>query len=182
MKLLHIDASATGPHSASGRLSAAVVERLVQANPALEVVYRDLEAHPIPHVDGRSLADLQDNPVLREFLDADVLVIGAPMHNVAIPSQLKAWIDHILVADKTFRYTETEVRGLAGGKSVIIAADRVGADASGGPLAASDFGEPHLKTLFQFMGIEDVSIVGAEGVATLEGRSTAAQVALGLAA
>jgi FMN-dependent NADH-azoreductase len=158
MKLLHIDASAT--HSPNRQLSAALVENLAQANPALEIVYRDLEARPLPQPDGRTIATRQNDAVLREFLDADVIVVGAPTHSVAIPGRLKAWIDHILVAGVTFRYTETGAEGLAGGKTVIIVAAQGGRETPGGAHAASQ--EPHLKALFQFMGIEDVTVVRGE--------------------
>jgi FMN-dependent NADH-azoreductase len=165
MKLLHIDAGITGPNSVTRQLSAVAVDALATANPNLEIVYRDLDADPIPHLDSRKLASLQDNEVLKEFMDADVLVIGAPMYNFGIPSQLKSWIDHILVAGKTFRYTDTGAEGLAGGKKVIIASARGGIYAPGGPMAAIDFQEPHLKALFRFLGIEQVTVIRAEGVA-----------------
>src|SRR3569832_2126488 len=119
MKLLHIDSSVLGPHSVSRQISAAVVDRLVQASPGLEVVYRDLTTAPLKHLTGSHLAaaqgaapasELQQDlaagqTVLEEFLAADIVVIGAPMYNFTIPSQLKAWIDRILIAGKTFRYT-----------------------------------------------------------------------------
>jgi FMN-dependent NADH-azoreductase len=165
MKLLHIDAGITGSNSVTRQLSAAAVEALARANPNLDVIYRDLDADPVPHLDSRKLASLQDNEILTEFLDADVLVIGAPMYNFGIPSQLKAWLDHILVAGKTFRYTAAGVEGLAGDKKVIIASARGGIYAAGGPQAAVDFQEPHLTTLFRFLGIDQVTIIRAEGVA-----------------
>jgi FMN-dependent NADH-azoreductase len=111
-----------------------------------------------------------------------VLVIGAPMYNFGIPSQLKSWIDHILVAGKTFRYTDTGAEGLAGAKKVIIASARGGIYAPGGPLAAIDFQEPHLKTLFRFLGIEQLTVIRAEGVAIgPEQRAAAIEEALAAA-
>jgi FMN-dependent NADH-azoreductase len=182
MKLLHIDAGITGSNSVTRQLSAVAVDALATANPNLEVVYRDLDADPIPHLDSRKLASLQDNEVLKEFMDADVLVIGAPMYNFGIPSQLKSWIDHILVAGKTFRYTDTGAEGLAGAKKVIIASARGGIYAPGGPLAAIDFQEPHLKTLFRFLGIEQLTVIRAEGVAIgPEQRAAAIEEALAAA-
>src|SRR6266446_6970167 len=110
MKLLHIDSSITGANSASRQLSTALVAALKAAIPGLEVVRRDLDANPIPHLDSKRLptvrpanapegaigiADEGGSDVLDEFLSADILVIGAPMYNFGIPSQLKAWIGDI---------------------------------------------------------------------------------------
>lgn len=165
MKLLHIDAGVTGPSSVSRQLSAAVVEAIGRAHPALSVASRDLEADPIPHLDGPGLATLGQGEVLQQFLDADVIVIGAPMYNLSIPTQLKAWFDRILVAGKTFRYTPNGPEGLAGGRKVIIASSRGGFYGPGAPAADADFQEPYLKALFRLAGIEDVTFVRAEGVA-----------------
>ena len=180
MKLLHIDSSISGEESASRRLSAAVVAAFTRAMPGLEVIRRDLDANPIPHLDSRSLravrpaaapqgasgvADGAGAGALDEFLAADIVVIGAPMYNFTVPSQLKAWIDRILVAGKTFRYSETGPLGLAGGKRVIIASSRGGLYAPGMPFAANDFQEKYLRAVFAFIGIEDIEIVRAEGLA-----------------
>ena len=168
MKLLHVDAGITGQGSVSRQLSSAVVEALVRANPGLEVVRRDLDAQPIPHLDSGNVSALGKEAgaeILREFLDANVVVIGAPMYNLGIPSQLKAWFDRVLVAGQTFRYTAEGAQGLAGGKTVIVASARGGLYAPGTAQAAADFHEPYLKALLGFMGIDDVTIVRAEGVA-----------------
>jgi FMN-dependent NADH-azoreductase len=178
MKLLHIDSSITGEGSATRQLSQAVVAELVQAHPGAQVVRRDLEADPVPHLDSRSIASLHtvDEPVLdgegartaallQEFLDADVVVIGAPMYNFGIPSQLKAWFDRVMIAGKTFRYTADGPEGLAGGKKVIVVSARGGVYAPGSDAAAVDFQEPHLRHLLGFMGVADVSFVRAEGLA-----------------
>src|SRR5438552_14032435 len=119
MKLLHLDSSVLGPHSVSRQVSAAIVDRLRKATPGLEVSYRDLTQTPLAHLSGLHLAAGQGTApetslrediaagqaVLDEFLAADIVVIGAPMYNFTIPSQLKAWIDRILVAGKTFKYS-----------------------------------------------------------------------------
>ena len=180
MKLLHIDSSILGEASASRELSAAIVQAFSRSMPGLEVVRRDLDANPIPHLDSRLLAavrpDIAANATapgvaetgaaaLDEFLDAEIVVIGAPMYNFTIPSQLKAWIDHIIIAGKTFRYSETGAQGLAGGKKVIIASSRGGLYAPGTPQAANDFQERYLRTVLGFIGIEDIDIVRAEGLA-----------------
>ena len=99
--------------------------------------------------------------MLQEFLDADVIVIGAPMYNFGVPSTLKAWIDRVAVAGKTFRYTESGPQGLAGGKKVIIASSRGGAHQESG----GDFQESYLRFVFGFLGITDIEIVRAEGLA-----------------
>src|SRR5450432_4813251 len=141
MKLLHLDSSILGGNSASRKLSAAMVDQLIKATPGLEVVYRDLAAEPLFHLSGEHLAAAQgavpESPALQkdmaasqaaleEFLAAGVVIIGAPMYNFTIPSQLKAWIDRILVAGKTVRYGPAGVEGLAGNKRVVIAISRGG--------------------------------------------------------
>ena len=168
MKLLHIDSSILGQHSASRELSAAVVAARKAADPALEVTYRDLAATPLPHLSGGSLAraDAAEaaaaEDVMREFLEADVVVVGAPMYNFAIPTTLKAWIDRLAVAGQTFRYNEQGMaEGLAGGKQLIVASSRGGFHQTDG----ADFQEPYLRYMFGFMGITDVSFVRAEGLA-----------------
>jgi FMN-dependent NADH-azoreductase len=167
MKLLHLDASSLGQHSVSRELTAAIVAQIAQEHPALDVTYRDLTAHPLPHwtpvVDAESEAAKLGATVLDEFLAADVVVIGAPMYNFSIPSQLKAWIDRVSVAGKTFSYTEAGPKGLAGGKRVIVASSRGGVY-SAGPAAGFDFQESYLRALFGFLGITDVEFVRAEGV------------------
>lgn len=168
MKLLHLDASALGSHSVSRQLTAAIVEKWTQTHPGTEVTYHDLTADPIAH--WQPVADVSREPdgigerVLNDFLDADVVVIGAPMYNFGIPSQLKAWIDRIAVPGKTFRYTEAGPEGLAGDKRVIIASTR-GGIYSEGPAAVADHQEPYLRTVLNFFGVTDIQFVRAEGVA-----------------
>jgi FMN-dependent NADH-azoreductase len=167
MKLLHVDSSVLGQNSASRELSAAVVARWQAALPGLQVSYRDLDATPLPHLSGGSLAGAdateaaEAERVMREFLEADVVVIGAPLYNFGIPSTLKAWIDRVAVAGKTFHYTETGPQGLAGGKKLILASSRGGFHQDSG----ADFQEPYLRFLFGFLGITDIEIVRAEGLA-----------------
>jgi len=168
MKLLHIDSSIQGEASASRELTREIVARWRAERPDTEVTYVDLVAQELPHLSQKSLvrADeleaARNAEALEQFLAAEAIVIGAPVYNFTIPSQLKAWIDRITVAGKTFRYTEKGPQGLAGGKQVIVAVSRGGmraADASG------EFGEPYLKFLFAFLGIDDVRFVRAEGLA-----------------
>lgn len=167
MKLLHIDSSALGANSATRELSAAIVARWRAQVPGLSVQYRDLDADPIGHLTGAGLAGAypaaaaESEQVMRQFLEADVVVVGAPMYNFSIPSTLKAWIDRIAVAGKTFRYTEDGPEGLAKGKRVVVASARGGVHTD----APSDFQEPYLRFLFGFLGIDEVEFVRAEGLA-----------------
>jgi FMN-dependent NADH-azoreductase len=167
MKLLHLDASSLGQHSVSRELSAAIVNQLAEESPSLQITYRDLSAHNLPHwtpvMDAESDAAKLGQTVLDEFLEADVVVIGAPMYNFGIPSQLKAWIDRVVVAGKTFRYTPAGPEGLAGGKRVIIASSRGGVYSTG-PAAGMDFQENYLRAVLGFIGIDDIQFIRAEGV------------------
>lgn len=173
MKLLQIDSSILGENSVSRQLSAGLVARLREEHPDLEVVSRDLAAHPLPHVSPGHLAgdpalqaELDESGrVLAEFLAADVVVVGAPMYNFTIPSQLKTWIDRLVVAGTTFRYGENGPEGLVKGKRVIVASSRGGVYSPGSPAAGVDFQETYLRAVFGFLGITDVEFVRAEGVA-----------------
>lgn len=180
MKLLHVDSSVTGDQSVSRELTGAIVARWQAQVPGLEVIRRDLAHDPLPHLSPGSLSG--DDPVeaaraeetLREFLDADVVVLGAPMYNFSIPSTLKAWIDRIAVRGRTFRYTANGPEGLAVGKRV-IAAVSAGGEHAGQP---SDFVEPYLRHVLGFLGV-DVEVVRADGVAiSPEHRTTALARAL----
>ena len=167
MKLLHVDSSILGQNSASRELSAAIVARWVDAIAGLQVIYRDLDAAPLPHLGSASLTQgdagetADAGRALQEFVDADVVVVGAPMYNFGIPSTLKAWIDRLAVAGKTFHYTEAGPKGLLGGKKVIVASSRGGFHQHDG----ADFQESYLRHIFGFFGITDVEIVRAEGLA-----------------
>lgn len=116
----HIDSSILGQHSASRELGATIVARWQRDVRGLDVAYRDLAANPLPHLSGASLAQADADEtataaaVMEEFLSADVIVVGAPMYNFGIPSQLKSWIDWVAVAGKTFRYTAEGPQGLPG--------------------------------------------------------------------
>ena len=178
MKLLHLDSSVLGPHSVSRQVSAAIVDRLRQATPSLEISYRDVTTTPLSHLSGLHLAASQGAPpdaalqpdiavgqaVLNEFLAADIVVIGAPMYNFTIPSQLKAWIDRILVAGKTFKYDANGVQGLAGGKRVIVALSRGGYYGAGTPMAALEHLETYLRSVLAFIGITNPEFISADGI------------------
>jgi len=178
MKLLHLDSSILGDGSVSREISAAVVAHLHTADPALDMVYRDLGADPLPHVTMAELATAEAQAVVGEFLGADIVVIGAPMYNFGIPTQLKSWFDHILVAGLTFRYGAEGAEGLAGAKRVIVAHARGGLYGEDSASAVAEHAESHLRSMLGFMGIEPEFVV-AEGVALgPERRAAALQAAL----
>jgi len=166
MRVLHIDSSIQGAASATRELTQEIVERLRAARPDATIAYRDLARQELPHFSASSLTRTDEIEaarnagVLEEFMGADVLVIGAPLYNFSIPSQLKAWIDRITVAGRTFRYTARGAEGLAGGKQVFVVVARGGVYEPGSP---AEFGESYLKFLFGFLGILDVTFVRAEG-------------------
>jgi FMN-dependent NADH-azoreductase len=173
--ILHIDSSINGAGSASRAISRSIVEQL-RGGGRPEVIYRDLAAEPLAHL---TLDAFADSSVLDEFLAADTVVIGAPMYNFTLPSQLKAWLDRVLVAGKTFRYTEAGPEGLAGGKRVIVALARGGFYNQGSPASALEHLETYLAGVFNFIGIEPEFVV-ADGLSiSPEQRDQSIKVALG---
>jgi FMN-dependent NADH-azoreductase len=174
--ILHIDSSINGENSASREISRSIVDQVKNAQWGEEVVYRDLAANPLPHL---TLDAFADSSVLDEFLAADTIVIGAPMYNFSLPTQLKAWIDRLMVAGKTFRYTENGPEGLAGGRRVIIGLAKGGVYSGGSPAAALEHLETYLRGVFNFMGIEPEFVV-AEGLnLSPDNRISAIEQALG---
>lgn len=180
MKLLHVDSSILGAQSISRELSAAVVRAWRDADSKLEVTYRNLAGTVPPQLTGEAVkvvkfgaappmqaevaADLAVmEGLLDEFLAAEAIVIGAPMYNFSVPTQLKAWIDALAQPGRTFAYTPEGPRGLAGGRRVIIASAR-GNIYSQPPASALDFQERYLVAVLNFMGISEIDIVRAEGV------------------
>lgn len=181
MQVLHIDSSVLGEASASRRISADIVSALRQTHPDLTVSYRDLGAAPPAHMDGAILQAMRgdvsqlndaqraerayNDTLVDEFLAADIVVIGAPMYNFAIPTQLKAWLDRLAVPGRTFRYTEKGPEGLAGGKTVYIASTRGGLYWGTPAEQAMDHQESYLKVMLGFFGVTDVRFIRAEGLA-----------------
>jgi FMN-dependent NADH-azoreductase len=180
MDLLHIDSSVLGANSASRALSAEIVERQRVLHPGLKVTHRDLAADSALHLSPAHLAAWQGGAVddvllgadikkgggyLEELVAADIVVIGAPMYNFSIPSQLKAWIDRIVVAGKTFRYGASGAEGLLLNKKVFIASSRGNVYAPGSPAAALEHHENYLTGVLGFIGLTDVTVVRAEGLA-----------------
>jgi FMN-dependent NADH-azoreductase len=180
MKLLHIDSSVLGAGSASRALTADIVARQVKLHPGLEVIYRDLATDAALHLSPAHLAAWQGQAVsdaqlgadltkggayMQELVDADIVVIGAPMYNFSVPSQLKAWIDRVVVAGKTFRYGANGPEGLVSSeKKVFIASSRGNIYASGSPNAPFEHHETYLTSVLRFIGLADITVIRAEGL------------------
>lgn len=193
-KLLHIDSSILGSNSVSRQLTAQIVASWRAAHPATDVSYLDLAVDTPSHLSAESLgfrlpagaADLSDaqqrenavsEALVSQFLAADVLVIGAPLYNFSIPTQLKSWIDRVAQVGRTFKYTEKGPVGLAGGKTIIVASARGGVYSTSDAGNAMEHQESYLKTVFGFFGVTDVRFVRAEGLAMGEAAKTAALAA-----
>ena len=178
--LLHIDASPRGNFSISRQLSSAAVELWKRKNPQGRIIERDLTKTDLTFVDldwilgSFSAPDEQteshkralaiSDQLISELLEAHEIIIGTPMYNFAIPAVLKAWIDHVVRAGKTFRYTPpSRPEGLAKGRKVIVtvASGAIYDEASG--TAAYDYEVPYLRHILGFIGITDVTVVHAGG-------------------
>lgn len=181
-KLLHIDSSILGSNSVSRQLTAQIVASWRAAHPATDVSYLDLAVSTPGHFSANAMgfrlppsseqlseAQKRENALsealVSQFLAADVLVIGAPLYNFSIPTQLKAWIDRIAQVGRTFAYTDKGPVGLAGGKTIIVASARGGMYSTSDAGNAMEHQESYLKTVFGFFGVTDVRIVRAEGLA-----------------
>jgi FMN-dependent NADH-azoreductase len=182
MRLLHIDSSPLGGNSVSRQLTERLVAQWRATHPGTVVEHLDLAVDAPSHLsvdslgfrvgpNAEGLTDVQrreneiSEKLVSQFLAADVVVVGAPMYNFSVPTQLKAWVDRVAQAGRTFTYTDKGPKGLAGGKTVIIASTRGGVYSTNPALAGLDHQESYLKTVFGFFGITDVQIVRAEGVA-----------------
>jgi len=193
--ILHVDSSILGEHSTSRRLTAAVVARLIDGNPGAHVVYRDVAEVAVPQFSGavagagsipaeQQPAQLRQDvqalgAVLDEVLAADVIIVGAPMYNFGVPSQLKSWLDALAVPGKTFQYDASGAKGLLGDKRVIIVSARGGFYGPETPMAALDHQETYLRAFFGFLGVTRLEIVRAEGLKVSE-EGKARAVATGL--
>ena len=192
-KLLHIDSSSLGGNSVSRQLTAQIVASWRASHPATEVSYLDLAVNTPSHLSAESLGfrmpaeaaptevQKRENAIsealVTQFLGADVIVVGAPMYNFTIPTQLKAWIDRVAQVGRTFGYTDKGPVGLAGGKTVIVASTRGGMYSTSDAGNAMEHQESYLKTVFGFFGITDVRFVRAEGLAMGETVKVAALAA-----
>jgi FMN-dependent NADH-azoreductase len=206
MKLLKIDTSILAGGSVSREVTAAIVARLTEGTSDIQVMYRDLVAENIPHLTPASLPG--DHPLsamageldakaqatrnesqtmLDEFLTADTVVIGVPMYNFTIPSQLKAWIDRIVVPGKSFSYGANGPEGLIRDKRVIVAITRGGFYGSDTAAVSAEHAESYIRTVFGFIGVTNPEFVLAEGLQAGEEHKaralkTAHEAALKLAA
>lgn len=179
--ILHIDSSPLGDRSVTRKFTAKVLTELKAKHPDAKIITRDFGTSPLPHIDGAALAAFftapeQRSPALNEavklsdqaideVLSADAIVIGVPMWNFGIPSSLKAWIDHVVRAGRTFQYTATGPMSLLPeGKKVILVSARGGVYAEG-PDKIMDYQETYLKAVLGFIGLKDIEVIRAEGVA-----------------
>jgi FMN-dependent NADH-azoreductase len=181
MKLLHIDSSVLADNSVSRKLTAQIVAEWSANHAGTTVDYLDLATQAPSHLSADSLgfrlpagSDMSDvqkaenaisEALVQQFLAADVIVVGAPLYNFSIPSQLKAWIDRVAQVGRTFKYTDKGPQGLAGGKVVIVASTRGGMYSTSEGGRAMEHQESYLQTVFGFFGVTDVRIVRAEGLA-----------------
>jgi FMN-dependent NADH-azoreductase len=178
MIVIHIDSSPRGVDSVSRDLTRQIVNRLKAVEPTLDVIRYDLGERPLPHLSSDAIGALrrgelataeqralgaQSDRMIEELQRADLIVIGSPMHNFGITSQLKAWFDTIIRAGKTFSYGDKGPEGLLKGKRAIVVETRGGIYTTG-PAASFNHQEPHLKTLLGFIGISDVQFIHAEGL------------------
>jgi FMN-dependent NADH-azoreductase len=178
-RILIVESSPRGPESASRTLAGKVRARLAAQYPEARIVERDLVHDNVPHLNESTLkaittrdpveaGTLKDalhlsDELTEELLSSDLLVIASPMWNFGIPSSLKAWIDHVVRAGKTFSYAGAGVEGLAKGKKAILVLASGGVF-SKGPWKSWDSVEPYLRQILGFIGIEDVQTVRAEGM------------------
>ena len=182
MHLLHIDSSVLAGNSVSRQLTKDIVAQWRASHPGTVVDYLDLAVDAPSHLSadslgfraapgGAVLSDVQQREnaiseaLVSQLLAADVVVIGAPLYNFSIPSQLKAWIDRIAQPGRTFTYTATGPKGLATGKTVIVASTRGGMYSTSEAGQAMEHQESYLQTVLGFIGITDVRFVRAEGLA-----------------
>ncbi len=199
MKLLHIDSSITGANSVSRQISAAIVAREQALHPGLEVKQLDLVATPPAHLSPAHLgawfghaptdpAVIADIAATSSYIDdlfaADIIVIGVPMYNFGISSYLKAWIDRVVIAGKTFKYSETgaPISLIPPGKKVYIASSRGGLYTPGNPAAPYEHQESYLLVVLGFIGLTDVTTIRAEGIAIPDLKAPAVEKALEQAA
>lgn len=177
MQILRIDSSTSGDRSITRQLTQAITDHFIAANPDATLVERDLVADPLAHIDAITTAAIRTPPethegavaaafpaeraVLDQFLASDIVIIGAPMYNFTVPSQLKAWLDRLGVAGVTFKYSENGPEGLAGGRKVVIASAR-GGEYENGTLAENQ--ESLLLTMLGFIGVDDVTTIRVDKV------------------
>ena len=175
-KVLFVQSSIFGNQSKS----LGVAQEFLARYPHTSVVERVLTPTSMPHLDAETMAAMVtpegqrterqtslvalSDTLIGELEAADVIVLAVPMYNFSIPSALKAWIDHVARAGRTFRYTEAGPVGLLKGKKVFVVTARGGMYSNGGPAAPFDFQEPYLRAVLGFIGMDDVTFVHLEGL------------------
>jgi FMN-dependent NADH-azoreductase len=178
--LLFVTSSLFGAESKSRQVAVELIDAWRAENPGTTVTTRDLNAETMPHVTLDTLAasatpaaqrtDVQHaaavlaDTLLAEVEAADTIVLAVPMYNFSIPSTLKAWIDHVVQAGRTFRYTAAGPEGLLKGKKIFVVTGRGGVYTGDSPARALDFQEPYLRALLGFIGLTDVTFIHVEGV------------------
>jgi len=177
MQLLRIDSSARR-NSVSRQLTAHFVEAWQQEHPDGTVIERDLAATALPHITDEWVQAIHTNPesltaeqksvlqlsdaLVNELVQADTIVIGAPMYNFAIPAPLKAWIDQVVRVGKTVLFAASGPQGVLKGKKVYIVTSRGGAFRPGTATERFDYQEPYLRHILGFIGLTDVTFIHAE--------------------
>ena len=177
--ILHIDSSILGGYSISRTLTAGIVAKQQALHPGARIIRRDLVVDATLHLSDAHMVAFQGGEVgnaalgqdlavggayIDELFAADIIVIGAPMYNFSVPSQLKGWIDRICVAGRTFQYGANGPEGLVIGKKVFIASTRGGVYTGDSPAAGLDHQESYLRGVLAFIGLTDVTVVRAEGL------------------
>jgi FMN-dependent NADH-azoreductase len=187
-KILNIVSSPRGAASASIQLAQALIDKLKIAYPGSTVKTTDLVKKQFPHLEEAHLQSFftppekhsekeqeairHSNEAIKEIMDADIIVIGAPLYNFSIHSTLKAWIDHIVRAGVTFNYSEKGPEGLVKGKKVYLVISSGGVY-SEGPMKQADFVEPYMRHMLSFIGMTDITTVRVEGLAYPDLKDTA---------
>ncbi len=188
--MLLINASPNPESSVTRDMTAHFSKLWLQANPGSEISSRDVGLNPPPHLDQGTIGayytphdartdDQKDqlelsDTIVEEVMDADVIVIGSPMHNFGISSGLKTWIDHLARVGVTFSYTENGPQGHLSGRKVYVLTARGGNYSKDSPATNMNIQEPYLRTLLGFLGLDDVQFINAEGVAGgMDGRDKA---------
>jgi FMN-dependent NADH-azoreductase len=178
--LLHVSSSLFGQNGKSSQIAAEFIEAWRRDHPRAQVVERRLDTQSMPHLSAATLGALASRAeertdeqhravafadrLIEEVEAADTIVLAVPMYNFTIPSTLKAWIDHIARAGRTFRYTAASPEGLLKGRKVFVVASRGGVYTGESPARALDFQEPYLKSVLAFLGLTDVTFVHVEGL------------------
>ena len=177
--ILHIISSPRGEESVSIKLGNAIVKQVIETFPGSTVTELDLTKNPLPHIDEVTVSALRtpadqhseiqkeiikaSDAAIAQLFEADIIVIGVPLYNFGVPSHLKSWLDHVVRAGKTFKYTAEGPQGFVEGKKVYVAFSS-GALYSDGPYKAFDFATPYLTAVLAWIGINDVTVYRAEGL------------------